>query len=397
MNSKAPLDAIVTQTDEAPEPVKEEENRVLLHMPVDIRSAALALLAVLASLYTLYWARAVFIPVLLGLMASYALTPVVDRLQRWHVPRVLASALLLIAIVGSLGWITYKLRDDANALIESLPDVAQRFRQSIEERQGPRAAPSTAIEKVQQAARELEKTAEAGAASAPVPTRGVTKVQIEKPRFNIQDYFWTGTLGLVALIGQATVVLFLTFFLLASGDTFRRKMVKIAGPTFTEKRLTIQALDDITAQIQRYLLVQVFTSVLLAIATWLCFVGLGVNQAAVWGIVAGVLNFIPYVGSIVFTAASAAVGLMQFGNIESALMVAGVSLVLHTISGYVLTPWLTSRTSRMNAVTVFVGVLAWGWLWGLWGLLLGVPILMVVKAVCDRIEDLKPVGELLGS
>jgi len=74
-----------------------------------------------------------------------------------------------------------------------------------------------------------------------------------------------------------------------------------------------------------------------------------------------------------------------------------VSLVLHTISGYVLTPWLTSRTSRMNAVTVFVGVLAWGWLWGLWGLLLGVPILMVVKAVCDRIEDLKPVGELLGS
>src|SRR3954469_9547536 len=131
MNSKAPLDAIVTQTDEAPEPVKEEENRVLLHMPVDIRSAALALLAVLASLYTLYWARAVFIPVLLGLMASYALTPVVDRLQRWHVPRVLASALLLIAIVGSLGWITYKLRDDANALIESLPDVAQRFRQSI--------------------------------------------------------------------------------------------------------------------------------------------------------------------------------------------------------------------------------------------------------------------------
>jgi len=142
MNSKAPLDAIVTQTDEAPEPVKEEENRVLLHMPVDIRSAALALLAVLASLYTLYWARAVFIPVLLGLMASYALTPVVDRLQRWHVPRVLASALLLVAIVGSLGWITYKLRDDANALIESLPDVAQRFRQSIEERQGPRAAPS---------------------------------------------------------------------------------------------------------------------------------------------------------------------------------------------------------------------------------------------------------------
>ena len=396
MTSKAPIDSIVTQTAEPTEPAAEEPNRVLLHMPVDVRSAALALLAVLASLYTLYWARAVFIPVLLGLMASYALTPIVDRLQRWHVPRVLASALLLVAIVSTLGWMAYKLREDANALIESLPEVAQRFRQSMEERQSG-AKPSTAIEKVQQAARELEKTAESNAASAPIATRGVTKVQIEKPKFNVQDYFWTGTLGLVALIGQATVVLFLTFFLLASGDTFRRKMVKIAGPTFTEKRLTIQALDEITEQIQRYLLVQVFTSVLVAIATWLCFVWIGVNQAAVWGIVAGILNFIPYVGSIVFTAASAAVGLLQFGNIESALLVAGVSLVLHTISGYVLTPWLTSRTSRMNAVTVFVGVLVWGWLWGLWGLLLGVPILMVVKAVCDRIEDLKPVGELLGS
>jgi len=313
------------------------------------------------------------------------------------VPRVLAAALLLSAIVTAVTWMGWHLRNDASALIESLPEVAQRFRESIQDQQGERAKPATAIEKVQQAASELEKTAETGAASAPAANRGVTKVQIEKPRFNIQDYFWTGTLGLVALIGQATVVLFLTFFLLASGDTFRRKMVKIAGPTFTEKRLTIQALDEITAQIQRYLLVQVFTSVLVGIATWLCFVWIGVQQAAVWGIVAGVLNFIPYVGSIVFTVASAAVGLMQFGNIESALMTAGVSLVLHTISGYVLTPWLTSRTSRMNAVTVFVGVLVFGWLWGLWGLLLGVPILMVVKAVCDRIEDLKPVGELLGS
>ena len=200
------------------------------------------------------------------------------------------------------------------------------------------------------------------------------------------------------MIGQATVVLFLTFFLLASGDTFRRKMVKIAGPTFAEKRLTIQALDEITAQIQRYLLVQVFTSVLVGIATWLCFVWIGVQHAAVWGIVAGVLNFIPYVGSIVFTVASAAVGLMQFGNIESALMIAGVSLVLHTHLGLradAVADQPDQPHERRHGVRRRAGVV--GWLWGLWGLLLGVPILMVVKAVCDRIEDLKPVGELLGS
>jgi predicted PurR-regulated permease PerM len=222
-------------------------------------------------------------------------------------------------------------------------------------------------------------------------------VQIERPKFNIKDYFWTGTLGLMASLGQATVVLFITFFLLASGDTFRRKMVKLAGPTFAKKKITVQALDEITDQIQRYLLVQVLTSIVVGIATGLAFLAIGVQHAAVWGVAACVLNFIPYLGSVVITAGSALVGFLQFGSVDMALLVAGVSLVLHTISGYLLTPWLTSRASRMNAVAVFVGVLAFGWLWGVWGLLLGVPILLMVKAVCDRVDDLKPIGELLGT
>jgi predicted PurR-regulated permease PerM len=208
---------------------------------------------------------------------------------------------------------------------------------------------------------------------------------------------WPGALGLAAAIGQAVAVCFITYFLLAAGSTFRRKMVKIAGPTFSQKKITVQALDEITEQIQRYLLVQVFTSLLVGAATWLAFLWIGVQHAGVWGVVATVLNFIPYIGSIAITAGSALAGFVQFGSVDMGLMVGGVSLVLHIISGYLLTPWLTSRASRMNAVTVFIGVLAFGWLWGVWGLLLGVPILMMVKAVCDRIEDLKPIGELLGA
>jgi predicted PurR-regulated permease PerM len=396
---KPSLDAVVTDTEEteAVEPGVEEPERVLLHMPVDVRSASLAVLAVLAGLFTLGWAKAVFIPILLGLMASYALTPIVDRLERWRIPRVLGSAALLVAIVVGLLSTAWSLAPDAAAVVESLPTVALKLRQVVQRDRGEKPAPVAAIDKVQQAAAELEKAAEASAASAAASARGVTRVQIEKPRFNIQDYFWTGTLGLVTLTGQATMVLFLTFFLLASGSTFRRKMVKIAGPTFTEKKLTIQALDEVTDQIQRYLLVTLLTSVLVALVTWLAFLWMGVAQAAVWGIVAGVLNFIPYIGSIAFTVVSVIVGVVQFDSIEHGLLLAGVSLVIHTISGYVITPWLTSRASRMNAVAVFIAVLAWGWLWGLWGLLLGVPILMIVKAVCDRVEDLKPVGELLGS
>jgi predicted PurR-regulated permease PerM len=100
---------------------------------------------------------------------------------------------------------------------------------------------------------------------------------------------------------------------------------------------------------------------------------------------------------VIIGAGSALLGFMQFGALDMALLVGGSSFAIHSVVGYVLTPWLTSRAGRMNPVAVFVGVLAWGWLWGVWGLLLGVPILMVVKAVCDRVEDLKPVGELLGS
>jgi predicted PurR-regulated permease PerM len=358
---------------------------------VDLRSTSLAIIAVLAVLVVLRWASAVFIPVLVGVMLSYALSPIVDQLARWRVPRVLSASLLLAALVGGIGFTAYSLADDANELIESLPEAAQKLRQSM--RSHARAA--SPIDKVQKAATQIEQVAQETGGAAP-SQRGVTKVVIEKPRFNIRDHLWTGTIGLVTLLGQATVVLFLTLFILASGDTFRRKMVKLAGPTFTQKKITVQALDEITLQIERYLLVQLATSVLVGIATWLAFLWLGVNHAAVWGVVAGVLNLVPYIGAVAVTGGAALVGFLQFGTLEMALAIAGVSLVIQSMEGYLLTPWLTSRASRMSPVVVFVGVLGWGWLWGAWGLILGVPILMAVKAVCDRVEDLRPIGELLG-
>lgn len=377
----------------APAPAPEPD-RLYLHMPIDVRSASLAVIAVLASIYALHWASAVFIPLLLGLMFSYALSPVVDRLQRWHVPRALAAAVLLIAVVGSLGSMVYSLSDDATALLESLPDAAQKLRDSMRVTRG---APEGRMEKVQRAAAKIEQAVEETGSAAPPASKSVTRVQIERPHFNIKDYLWSGTLGLVGLVGQAMVVFFVTFFLLASGDSFRRKMVKIAGPTFSKKKITIQVLDEITGHIQRYLLVQILTSVLVGVATWLAFLWIGLEHAAVWGVAAAVLDLVPYLGSIVTSSGAALVGFLQFGTLGMAALVGGASLVIHTFSGNLVTPWLVSRASRMNPVVIFVGVLAWGWLWGIWGLLLGAPLLMAVKAVCDRVEDLKPVGELLGA
>ena len=370
----------------------QEPPRVLLHMPVDIRSVALIVLATLASVFALRWAEAVFIPVMVGLLFSYALSPIVDWLQRRRIPRVLSAALLVLGIVGSVGATMYSLSDDASKLVELLPTAAQKLRDSI--RSAPGKAGS-ALETVQKAATQIEQAAEESTSAAPA-TRGVQRVQIEKPKFNIKDYLWSGTLGLLAMLGQIGVVAMITFFLMASGDSFRRKLVKLAGPTLSSKKITLQALNQIHEQIQRYMLVQLFTSCLVGLATWLAFLAIGMENAAVWGIAAGVLDLVPYFGSVVMTASSSLVAFLQFGSLKVALLVGGISLAIHFIEAFALTPWLAGRTNKMNPVAVFVGVLAWGWLWGVWGLLLGVPILVAIKAICDRVDDLKPVGEFLG-
>jgi predicted PurR-regulated permease PerM len=368
---------------------------------VGLRSAALMVLVLLAALFALRWASAVVVPVLLGLTLSYALTPVVNVLTRCHLPRAVAAAAVLLGIVGAALAIVWSINEDAAAMVETLPDVASKLRREINKQRSNSSL--SAMEQVQKAATEMEgaaresTVAEANATSASsANVRSVTRVQIEPTRFNLRDYLWTGTLGLITALGQVTVVLFITFFLLASGDTFRRKMVKIAGPTFGQKRLTLEALDQIDRHIQRYLLVQVLTSALVGVATWLAFYWIGMDHAAVWGTLAFVLNFVPYFGSIALTSASALSGFVQFGSLKMGLLVAAASLLIHILSGQFLTPWLTARATRMNPVVVFVGVLAWGWLWGLGGLLLGMPILMALKAVCDRVDELKAVGELLG-
>jgi predicted PurR-regulated permease PerM len=369
-----------------------DANRVVLHMPVDVRSVSLAVLAALGTLFALRWASALLIPLLLGLGMSYALSPVVDRLQRLHIPRALGAALLILSISAGIGTTAYALSDDANELIDSLPDAMRKVRQAVHDQ---RNKSESTIDKVQRAATQLEQAAKEGAPALP-STQGVTRVRIESAPFDIKDYLWTGTLGLMVSLGQLAAVVFLAFFLLTSGNTFRRKMVKIA-PNFAQKRITVEALDEITNQIQRFLLVQILVSIIVGAATWLAFLAVGLEYAAVWGVAACILNFIPYIGSIVLLAASAGVAFVQFGSVDMALLVAGISLAVHIVTGNLLMPWLTSRTNRINTVAVFVGVLTFGWLWGTWGLLLGVPILTAVKAVCDRVDDLKPVGELLGN
>lgn len=383
---------IASRQSAAPDrPAEEQAPQPVARVPVDVRSIALTVLAVLAMMMALKYAQAMLIPIVVGVLISYALEPPVAGLTRLRIPRPVAAAIVLIAVVGASGRLLYGLRTEATAIVEQLPQAARHLRRTLES--GPPR--TSAIQQVQEAATELEKAATA-AAPPPAEPSGVQRVQVEEAPFNIGDYIVWGSLSVATAAGQVVLVVFLVYFLLSSGDLYRRKLVRIAGPSLTEKRITVQILSEIDRQIETFLGVQALTSAIVAVASWLAFRWLGVQQAAVWGIVAGVFNSIPYFGPVVVTGGTAVVAFLQFGTIQMALIMSGVSLVITSLEGYLLTPWLTSRAARMNAVAIFIGLLFWGWIWGVWGLLLAVPMLMVIKAICDHVDDFKNVAELIG-
>jgi predicted PurR-regulated permease PerM len=380
-------------TDTTPELVREASHDTTAPTNINIRSVALTIIAAAAAMYILSWAQEVFIPIVLSILISYALGPVVSFLMRAKLPRVLASAVVVTMLSGTLGYTVYALSDDAAAVVAQLPGAATKLRQVL--RDGRRGPGAGTFQQVQRAAEELQRTADEAAGRNPV-ARGVQRVQIEQPTINIREYLSWGSASVIAFAGQAVLVVFFVFFLLASGDLFKRKLVKIAGPSLEKKRITVQILNEIDSQIELFLLVRVVTSAVVGIATWIAFRMVGLEQAGVWGLAAGIFNSIPYFGPVIVAAGTAVVGFLQFGTIGMALYVSAISLVITSLEGWLLTPWLTSRTARTNEVAVFVGLIFWSFIWGLWGTLLAVPMLVAVKAFCDRIEDLKPFGELLG-
>jgi predicted PurR-regulated permease PerM len=361
--------------------------------PVDVnpRNVALTIIAASSTMAILYWAREVFIPIVLSVLISYALEPIVTALMRLRFSRVLASTLVMVTLTGSAGYVGYALSDDAAAIVSELPNAATRLRQALRRGRGEPGA----IQQVQKAADELQRTADEAAGRTPVAA-GVQRVQIEEPTINIRQYLSWGSAGLITFAGQTVLVIFFVFFLLISGDLFKRKLVKIAGPSLEKKKITVQIFNEINTQIARFLFVRIVTSLVVGIVTWVAFWWVGLEQPGVWGIAAGVFNSIPYFGPVIVAGGTFVVALLQFGTIGMAAYVSGISLAITSVEGWLLTPWLTSRTARTNEIAIFIGLIFWSFVWGIWGTLLAVPMLVVLKAFCDRIEDLRPIGELLG-
>jgi predicted PurR-regulated permease PerM len=356
-----------------------------LSSPVPVRNIAFTLLSVAIVILLLQFMQPVLIPFVLAALLFYALDPAVDWLQRRHLPRAIGAGLMIILTVSTVGGLAYSLQGQAAVVVDQLPAGARQLAATLKRKPG--AEPS-AVQKLQQAADALQTSGK------PAVPSGVVRVQVED-NFQARDLLWSGSLGLMSAANNLMMVLFLTYFMLLSEQLIKRKVVEIVG-SLSQKKITISVFENIAGQIQRFLAIQLFTSSMVAVVTWAALRAVGLEQAALWGLLAGIFNSIPYYGPLLVTAGLSVVGFLQFGTLGMTAAVAGVSLLITTAEGSLLTPMIMGRASSMNQVTVFAGLLFWSWVWGIWGMLLAVPMMMVIKVVCDHVEPLQPIGYLLG-
>lgn len=372
--------------------------------PASAQTLALWSIAVVAALFFLRSAGQLLIPIVLGFLISYALEPVVAWLDRHRVPRTAGATLVMIVIVGASAWGVYSLKDNITSAIEALPEAARRARELVTSQSGSGTGAS-----LQQAAAVLQ----GGSTGNQGPGGGQGSSSQQQQPGGAQPSAVSSSPGgagggspaggilqravgsLFALAGHILVIVFLIFFLLLSGHHIRDRIVEVSGPDRDRRRLAATIIDEANAQIQRFLLVRLVTAVVVGIATWGVLALLGVQNAAVWGILAGVFNSIPYFGPVIVSGGLLVVGLVQGGGFTQALQMSGAALAITSLEGWLLTPLLMGKAERMSVLAVFLGLLLWTWIWGAWGTLLAVPMLVVIKSVADHVERLKPLGRLM--
>ena len=361
---------------------------------VNARGMAIGIVATVAFVWALQWSEKFLVPLLLGVFIAYTLSPVVQWLERWHIKRAIGATLVTVAILAGLGAVLYRVQGEIVNIVDELPKITQKMTKLLTDGNGGQFS---TIQQMQAAASEFERaTANVGADGTRATARKITPAAAAGGGIKVMDWVLAGSVGLATFVSQATMVVFLVFFLLLAGDTFKRKLVKLTGPSLTRKKVTVHILDDINTSIQAYMFMLLVTNSLLALMMWLALSAIGLENAGAWAIFAGLMHIMPYFGPLLITAATGMVAFMQFEQLRMVLLVAGASLAIATLVGTVVATWMTGRIARMNPAAVFVSLLFWGWLWGVWGLLLGVPVVVIVKVVAERVNGMEVLAELLG-
>ena len=376
--------------DAAPVPGTNPTLPLQFPLHVHARGLALGIIATVAFVYALQWSQKFLVPLLFGIFIAYTLNPVVLWLEKIKIPRAIGAALVTIFILGISAGVLSRVQGEFVSIVEELPQTAQKLSRLVS---GVMSGKTSTIRQMQAAATQLE---QATSGNWELPRTVKRAATPDQPAIKVIDWVWAGSMGLIGFVTQATMVIFLVFFLLLAGDTFKRKLVRLTGPTLSQKKITVHILDDINTSIQNYMFMLLVTNVLLALLMWLALSAIGLENAGAWAIFAGLLHIMPYFGPLLITGATGMVAFMQFESVQMVLLVAGSSMAIATVVGTFVTTWMTGRIAKMNPAGVFVSLLFWDWLWGVWGLLLGVPVVVIIKVVAERVEGMEVLAELLG-
>lgn len=351
---------------------------VALTPPLDVRSVATTGIFVLLFFYTLYFGRPFFLPVVIAILLSFLLAPAMRFLGRLGIPTGISAGILILGLIFGVGYGAYRLSGPAAEWLDRAPHAIRHVERRVRDLQRP-------VESVREAAERVER--EVGQMAG---RERAQKVEVQDGTFTgaVLDRTWS-------FLGSAAVMLVLLFFLLASGDLFLRKLVRVL-PRLADKKRAIEIARKTERQISTYLFTFTLINVGLAIAVAVAMRLAGLPNPVLWGALAGILNFIPYLGPIVTASVISLVSFLTFDEPGRAMVAPAVYVAINFLESSLVTPSMLGRRLALNPVVVFVGLIFWGWLWGVPGALLAVPVLATFKIFCEHIEPLAPIGEFLG-
>ena len=373
------LEPIRTEPSEEERPRPDiKKLRDSLQGPFGIRSIALTGLFILAAFYTLYLARAFFLPIILSFLLSFLLQPIVRWLKKLHIPEGLGAALVVFGLLGLLGLGIYELSGPAYDWMSQAPKSLRKVEDKLRALKKP-------VQTVSKATEQVEKITKVGGGQEPAKVTVSTESLGSRVFSQATDF-----------ISNGVVMFILLYFLLAAGDMFLRKLIKVL-PSLSDKKRAVEIARQIETEISAYLATITLINGILGVAVWGIMSLIGLPNALLWGVLAFVTNYIPYLGAIVMIAVLAMVGFLTFNDLPHALMAPGAFVGLNLLESYFLTPMILGRRLTLNPVVIFLGLTFWGWLWGITGAVLAVPIMVVFKIFCDHSEPLAPIGEFLGN